>query len=73
VKALIWRETVLQGRNGRAQVYRYTQMVVLAIMLATVFLRGEVFNTDTIRVRDSGGFLRVRETYCFARKRVVCS
>jgi hypothetical protein len=56
VKALIWREVILQGRNRRAQVYRYIQMVVLAIMLATVFLRGEVFNTDTIRVRDSGAF-----------------
>jgi hypothetical protein len=52
LKALMWRETVLQGRNRSEQVYRYTQMVVLAIILATVFLRGEVFSTNTIQVRD---------------------
>jgi hypothetical protein len=51
VKALFWREQILLSRNSSAQVYRYTQMVVLAIMLSTLFLRGEVTNTDSIRVR----------------------
>ena len=46
----MWRETILQGRNKNAQVYRYVQMAVLAFMLSTLFLRSEVTNTKTVRV-----------------------
>lgn len=54
LKALMWRESILQGRNRNAQVYRYVQMVVLAFMLSTLFLRGEVTNTRSVRVRAQG-------------------
>jgi hypothetical protein len=51
INALFWRERLLLGRNREAQKYRYIQMAVLAIMASTLFLRGEVTNTDSVRVR----------------------
>lgn len=53
VKALMWREKILLTRNKSGQVYRYVQMAVLAIMLATLFVQGEVVHTDSVRVRPS--------------------
>lgn len=52
LKALLWRETVLISRNSKATTYRHIQMAWLACMVATGFLRGEVTNTDTVRVRS---------------------
>ena len=51
VKALMWREKLLLTRNKSGQLYRYVQMAVLAIMLATLFVRGEVVDNDSVRVR----------------------
>lgn len=51
LKALTWREKILLTRNKSGQVYRYVQMAVLAIMLATLFVRGEVVTNDSVRVR----------------------
>lgn len=50
VGALMWRESILTGRNRRAQIYRYVQMTVLAVMVATLFVRGAVSTTETVRV-----------------------
>lgn len=51
VKALVWRERMLLTRDKQAQIYRYVQMAVLAIMASTLFLRGEVTTIDTNDVR----------------------
>jgi hypothetical protein len=50
VKALMWREQILLTRNKEGQLYRYIQMFVLAFMVSTLWLRGEVTNTDDVRV-----------------------
>lgn len=53
VKALTWRERILLTRNKSGQLYRYIQMAVLSIMLATLFVRGEVVDNDSVRVRPN--------------------
>jgi hypothetical protein len=55
VKALMWREQRLLTRNKEAQMYRYIQMATLAVITATLFLRGEVTNTNSVQARSSRG------------------
>jgi hypothetical protein len=55
VKALFWRERILLTADKQSQVYRYAQMVFLAFVLSTLFVRGRVKtkNNVTVRVNDT--------------------